>query len=185
MSASDAAAWLALGLSAISISWQVVSFVKSGPKLRVRVGWDVGTAMDSSEFAYIVIVTNDGRQARAVRDVCLTYPIPQVRRSLHLRRKRTPAYGASIISHSDGDQPVDVQPGGEVRFRYPAAGIDAMLGAMNASRSDLIGWVRSGNKWIKSRSGIAETRLEGVPLSNQDLGKGGSGDVGQPPTARR
>lgn len=166
VTSSDVAAWIALGLSGTSVTWQIIAWVHSGPKLIVRVIRDVGDAMDPSKAFYRVAVTNNGRQPMAVHSACLTFPIAQSkrRRTWPPLHKTAPDHGASIFSYSTETRSTTVAPGEEISFEFPMAAIDAAMNALRWTHADLIGWVRSGSKWVKSRRGVTENRLEGIPF---------------------
>jgi hypothetical protein len=71
--------WLALGLSAASLFWQVLSWIHSGPRLHVQfehVRWWIPVEVPGLPWrhkeprdAYAVTVTNDGRQSVTVQEV--------------------------------------------------------------------------------------------------------------------
>lgn len=145
-------AWVALVVSSASLSWQVVSWLRSGPRLDVSIAMERPPGMESGkECSYLVVVTNTGRQAVTVLDVLLR---------LQKGRDRGPRRRSGAPVFPRKFEPTELQPGAEVCAAWPTDQVDRALANLNATRDDLVAGVRTGNRWVWCRAkGISGHRL--------------------------
>jgi hypothetical protein len=64
------------------------------------------------------------------------------------------------MDHPGTREPMQVEPGGaEINLSWPADAIDEFLAKNGSTRADLVGLVRTGSRWIKSRKGTTDKPL--------------------------
>jgi len=103
-----AVAWLALGVSVLSLTWQVVTWQRSGARGRPECGITVERVGKSAEqYLLYVSVTNSGRLATSVQELGFALPRKQLPKGC-----RHSGYNVDI----DKTLPARLEPGGQVKL---------------------------------------------------------------------
>lgn len=134
-------AWLALAVSVVSLSWQIASWARSGPRLLVELVVSAsGGGRVNEPATFTLMVTNVGRQATTVHNGRLLVGS----RSRWHRRPREPW----ITEAPDAVRlPRRIEPGDELIVSWPRDDVDAALEARGLAARDLAGCVRIGHRW--------------------------------------
>jgi hypothetical protein len=130
---------LALCASAVSISWQVYSWRRSGARVKVTAshGFTVGP-MPGDDLVFITAV-NSGRANTIVRQ--FGFKLPDKKTLIEFESYLQPV-----------KLPADLAPGGEVSFWYSRARLQAAAAEHKLQASDMRPFVRSGHGEIVGRA---------------------------------
>ena len=159
--------WLALGVAAASLLWQVLSWMHSGPRLHVQFehvlegrlfGVPSPRGREPRE-AYAVTVTNDGRQAVTVQEVGLEYR-ERGRSAREARDLRLVVWGEESAGFRSAPLPVRLQPGASLSVFCSATSLKDYLAYIEkvgveeyrvsvGHNGSLIAKARAGTRWFR------------------------------------
>ena len=150
---TTAISWLALGVSILSLSWNVASWLRAGPRLAVRVAL-IAKIGGAETLGYGVIVTNMGRQEVSVQEICLSFP-----RSV---KDGYPTSGRREVRDrfaSSGDVvPARLATGDEIVAIWPYKDFAEVKDFRRIDHYLARGHVRSGLRWV-SGGPVGEKRF--------------------------
>lgn len=153
-------AWLALFLSAASLGWQIVSWSRSGPRIKIQL--EEVRARDKFEGAYVIVVSNEGRQTVTIPEVRLRW---QKKRSEHFYNYLDLNWGVAISSAESDDLPATLNPGGSINIYASRAEVREQMQRNDIKFRDLIPQARLGVRWIDGELNGARraNRAENAP----------------------
>jgi hypothetical protein len=141
-------AWLALAVSLGSIAWQVISWVRSGSRVRIQLVDARPAEPESSlEEGIALVATNVGRLAATVYEIRLELAY-ETKVSMRDSQQRMLVLAAAA---RDVTLPVKLDPGEETQTVWDADEVDLLLGYARNGRRDLVGRVRVATGTITTR----------------------------------
>ncbi|WP_130347833.1 hypothetical protein [Herbihabitans rhizosphaerae] len=146
-------AWLALGVSIVSLTWNIFSWIHSGARVSVRSAEEF-VFQQPSKRRIVVVATNAGRLATTVHEVGLKLSATS--------SKSGKLIGPVVIKAGPAERyelPVRLEPGDELLVKFDDPGL-ADIFDYGIEPSDFVPSVRAGRKWINGRFSVGEQRVD-------------------------